>query len=312
MNRKMPSPEIPVIYPQQIDDTASDRREINSVADALKWEEELRGPLFKYDDRLREIWFRGTSTNLSLAPGMYRGDVTELARDKRWADESACQSQAEDLEERRLGLEREMLQTFERESGPLLQYTFEQELYFVARHHGMPSRLLDWSISPLIALFMCVFPEPTRRRRGNSAQADAEKQSEGVIFAMDPEKLHPQEYIHHQHDPAVKAAIELVTKWNDKDYKNEGKRLILPVRPHTLPGRVDRQMSRFTLHCHRAAARQNSTLRSCSVPSRSKDQIRSQLERIGINEFSVYYTLDRLVSDITDRFFNISTGPTVS
>jgi len=39
-----------------------------------------------------------------------------------------------------------------------------------------------------------------------------------------------------------------------------------------------------------------------SVPNACKEQIRGQLERIGINEFSVYHTLDRLASDVTIGF----------
>lgn len=86
----------------------------------------------------------------------------------------------------------------------------------------MPSRLLDWSISPLIALFMCVFPERRHRPREKSVQ-QVQREEDGVIYAMDPEGLDPPGYICHQHDPMVKEAIEVVTMWNDQHYEETDK-----------------------------------------------------------------------------------------
>jgi len=274
-----------------------------SIADVLKWEDDLRRELFGEgsSDRLQEIWFRGTSKHFDLVPGIYRKKITDLANDTNRDWSFGNNPRHAGLEKKRLNVERDMMLTFEREAGPLLQYKSEQELYFLARHYGMPSRLLDWSISPLIALFMCVFPEPSRPPRAKSAQEE-EQEEDGVIYAMDPHGLKPPGYICHQNDPMVEEAIEKITMWNDKRYKQPGNPGILPIRPHTLAGRIDRQMSRFTLHCHGAKAQQNSTLHARRVSKKHKNLIRNQLERIGVNEFSVYYTLDRLVGDITDRF----------
>ena len=139
---------------------------------------------------------------------------------------------------------------------------------------------------------------PTARKSTQQEQ----QEEDGVIYAMDPEGLEPPGYICHQHDPMVKEAIEVVTMWIDEGYREPDNPAILPIRPHTLAGRIDRQLSRFTLHFHGAKPQKNRGLRSRRVSKDCKEQIRGQLERIGVNEFSVYYTLDRLVSDISDRF----------
>jgi hypothetical protein len=309
---------MPIIYQSRRDLENPDHERIEafkSIAEVLEWEKDLRGEFFgnrkliarerktkhTADDRLQEIWFRGTKKHFLLAPGIYRKEITDLANEtnRDWLFGRRPPSNAAvALELKRLNVERDMMLTFERESGPLLQYTFEQELYFLARHYGMPSRLLDWSISPLIALFMCVFQEPRRPSREKAIEKE-QQEDDGVIYAMDPQGLDPPGYICHQHDPIVESAIEVVTTW-----KKTGTRAILPIRPHTLAGRIDRQMSRFTLHSHGAKPQVNRSLRSRRVSKECKERIRGQLERIGVNEFSVYYTLDRLVSDISDRFSN--------
>jgi FRG domain len=323
MARQVHAPRIPIIFHsrQGLEKPNDDKIvPLESVADVLEWEEHLRGELFGNEklsardsrgktstgDRLQEIWFRGTRKHFPLAPGIYRTEITDLANDNNrdWLfGDRPPRSPESALELKRLNIERDMMLAFEREAGPLLEYNFEQELYFLARHYGMPSRLLDWSISPLIALFMCVFPEPRRPPRRKNMQEEPPEE-DGVIYAMDPEKLDPPGYICHQHDPMVKEAIEVVTMWNDEGYKEEDNPAILPIRPHTLAGRIDRQLSRFTLHCYKAKPQENDSLRSRRVSKDCKERIRGQLERMGVNEFSVYYTLDRLVTDISDRFSN--------
>jgi len=301
---------------------------LTCIADILQWEDELRVDLFgkKRDagTRLNELWFRGTpSVHYSLAPGIYRDTFTDWAErvDDEWLfgalpalkDKRNITPDEKRLvrEHKRLNLERDMMLTFERECGTLMQYTFEQELYFLARHHGMPSRLLDWSSNPLVALFMCVFPEPKRPPRDEAVKPKMKERPEpdGAIYAMNPEELNPapDDYIFHQHDQKVRMSIEVVTKWIDPYTESSADEQqlpssILPIRPHTLAGRIERQQSRFTLHCYGAGPQSNDTLQARYIPKHCKEQIRGQLERIGITEFSVYHTLDRLASDIVDRF----------
>lgn len=217
-----------------------------------------------------------------------------------------------ELEYKRLNYERDLMLAFERESRLLFHYDTEQELYFVARHFGIPSRLLDWSINPLVSLFMCVFPERRRAPRGEAPE-DAALNADGVLYAMNPEYLGKNAYIHDQHDVNTSRDIESVTEWKDPfPSKEELKKLgrdgarwrprILPIRPHVVASRLDRQAARFTLHCYGAPKSPNLTLEARRVPADCKERIRGQLERIGINEFTVYNTLDRLGYDLVDRF----------
>jgi hypothetical protein len=231
------------------------------------------------------VWFRGVSEvfPLPLAPGVYRDDFTARAH---------ASSFGADLESKRLGVERLMLEEFRTSGARYLNTTDVVEIYFLAQHHGMPTRLLDWTTNPLAALFFAV-----EHSRG----------SDGEVFIMEAKGIisPPQagakgdryvwEPVTMRHGYARSAIGE--SFWADPDPDRPP--IIIPLRPDNQPGRVGQQSSCFTLHMHKSAPKENATLAKFKIPAGSiKGNILGELHRMNINQFTIYDDLDHLSADL--------------
>lgn len=108
--------------------------EIKSVTDYL-------GHVQSFEQQHIAQWFfRGVrDSEYELIPSLFRIDINSTLTN--WND-----------------LEEYMLQIFKRESRPFLNTIPQDEIELItlAQHHGLPTRLLDWSTNPLIALFFAL------------------------------------------------------------------------------------------------------------------------------------------------------------
>lgn len=110
------------------------------------------------------IWFRGQrEENWPLQPTVYRGNFKGMSPPKR------------------LETERLLMQDFRVQSAALRNgRETDEELYFLQQHYRMPTRLLDWTTSPLAALFFAV---------EGVNQSDVNGETDGELFMVDAPSL---------------------------------------------------------------------------------------------------------------------------
>jgi len=111
-----------------------DQIEIKSVSEYLAHIQSFE------QQHIAQWFFRGQEDEAyDLIPGLFRINIKDTLTN--WND-----------------LEEYMLNIFQREARPFNEFKSEDdiELISLAQHHGLPTRLLDWSMNPLIALFFAV------------------------------------------------------------------------------------------------------------------------------------------------------------
>lgn len=211
------------------------------------------------------VWFRGHSKiSYKLIPGFYRYKKNPL--------------------------EENLIEKFKQNATLLLNGNTREDIdwLFIMQHNGVPTRLLDWTESPLVGLYFACF---------------SEKKHNGALNILIPTELNQkagirQNYIVSINDNTVKK------NYSPESFRSEHTSEMSPVAiicPRNTP-RIQAQLGTFTIfHRNKTPIEEiedGEFVWRYVIPSNSKAGILKELELLGIDEFKLFPELPSLGSII--------------
>jgi hypothetical protein len=228
--------------------------EINTLKDFV-------GKITKRTIHPRKILYRGQSEDLPLLPKIVRNPIL-------------VKSEVNNIE-------KEMLKQFKLKATPFLEYKplTDWEWLSIAQHHGLKTRLLDWTENALAALWFCVEKKPLDLREF------------GVVWELD----------------TILFDILVVTDSDKHPFEIEYTKILIPPN---ITRRIIAQSGLFTVHklvdkkklCVPLEKNKKyiDSLTKIKIPCSKFDEIKKDLNQCGINSASMFPGLDGICSHLNE------------
>lgn len=199
--------------------------------------------------------YRGQNQDKTLLPKIARYDLPDVER-----------------------IEREMLDDFQRRSIHLIDYHpgNSWDWLALAQHHGMATRLLDWTENPLIALWFSMSP-----------QTDTSVTEYSVVWGFNV----PRE--------------DIINSTEDRDpFSGVGNKVF---KPNHITKRISAQFGWFTIHKSNPARKfvpfehnpdYRDRLFKIKIQSKCFGECKRRLHNFGINSASMYPDIDGLAKHV--------------
>ena len=160
----------------------------------------------------------------------------------------------------------------------------------LAQHHGLPTRLLDWTTVPVYALYFACCEEFDQ---------------DGAVFVLDPIELNEKVAPRDTRVFDANSDAGLINGY----FKLGAKRLArgketIAINPVWNCDRIERQRGVFTLHGSRdflLTSKQVSGLKCMRIPRKHKKSILARLELAGADENTLFPELEHLCSYLRKR-----------
>lgn len=160
------------------------------------------------------------------------------------------------------------------------------EWLFLMQHYGVPTRLLDWTESPLVALYFA---------------AAAQGKKPGAVWVLDPIKLNQSTKARPEDYKFVPAFED--EKVKDYDTLSVESKPELGIEPMAVMAtrnnaRIQAQLGVFTISHHAKKDIEDigdkSHLLGLEIPANKKDQILAELEILAFGKFQVFPELSSI------------------
>jgi hypothetical protein len=201
-------------------------------------------------------------------------------------------------------LEEHILRNFIRYSRPYFTAppVNEWEVLVAAQHHGLPTRLLDWTYSPLVAAhFATVGGQPNEDR---------------AIWRLDWKSVHrffqlPERALLIQDLEGLFGQERPFTPWTLFAAGPLGRQFACMLEPPSLDARIVAQAATFTLCSDKRVTFDQflerhglgSTLTKFVIPAREAGRLRDQLDLVSVDERRLFPDLDG-VADHLRRYYS--------
>ncbi len=249
-------------------------------------------------------WFRGiTRQDYECEPSLLR----EINRKYLWPGLGG------EEKEKVHKIERYLLQRFRTFSTPSLARLpeFDIQWFFLMQHHGLPTRLLDWSKSSLTALFFAIRKYEEKDKEAKLKCEDPPPSA--AVWMLEPRRLsetcHRTRSIYGANRDDHRTYIN---KYLDFEELKDEVDFPLPLIPDLVSPRITAQFGRFTLHTHKRdglvnfarglyAQEKRWYLIKIVIPHKHHKSILRSLRTTGISYIEITQDLDGIAEELLWR-----------
>jgi hypothetical protein len=194
-------------------------------------------------------------------------------------------------------LEEHILRNFIRYSRPFFggPPVSDWEVLITAQHHGLPTRLLDWTYSPMVAAHFATV--------GGGPDADR------AVWRLDWKAVHrffqlPDRALLIQDLEGIFGQERPFTPWTLFEPRTRERRFACMIEPPTLDARIATQAATFTLCSDNGQSFDQflesiglrSALTRYVIPARERSRLRDQLDLVSVDERRLFPDLDGLAA----------------
>lgn len=178
-----------------------------------------------------------------------------------------------------------LLKRFKQSAAMLIEKTPKESFdwLFLMQHYGVPTRLLDWSESPLVGLYFAV-------------ENEDDSDHDGALWLLRPSELNKNAHINNKEEDDYIPSFDddELSSYSVESLAQNRRIQLLPVATIATRNnaRIQAQLGVFTIHHHEKvsveAVGDSSHVIKYTIPVKVKPLIRQQLELLGFSRFQLF------------------------